>query len=118
MYERCGEFTKAVVNRRQTEHRTWFLDSEWICRFANLDAEPQHRYEHLRVTLDYPEDYDLMREVARRCHAAQDDFYVPIDQIIKVLVEMNPEWLQRDELSAKRREGIDTRLVYDWVKQL
>ncbi len=104
---------QTVINRQQTEHLTWYLDSEWICRNGILEAEPEHQYERFRVTLDYPDDYELMREVAQRCHVMQSDFYVPIERIIRTLVEIDPQWVHREDLWTLRREEVNTRLVYE-----
>ncbi len=103
---------QAVVNRQQTEQLTWYLDSAWVCRNGVLEAEPAHRYPQFRLTLDYREDYELMREVARRCHAAQAAFYLPVDRVIRTLIELNPVWLNRESLGTLRRGEVDTRLVY------
>ena len=106
---------RVVLNRNQTEHLTWYLDSEWVCRNGILQAEPEHRFGNFRVTLDYKQDYELMREVADRCHAGQDEFYIGIDQIIQALNELNPEWIQQEELWPLRRDEVDTKLIYDYI---
>jgi len=106
---------RAVLNRNQTEHLTWYLDSEWICRNGIVQAEPEHRFGNFRVTLDYKQDYELMREVAERCHAGQDKFYIGIDQIIQALNELNPEWIQQEDLWPLRRDEVDTKLIYDYI---
>jgi N,N'-diacetyllegionaminate synthase len=106
---------RVVLNRNQTEHLTWYLDSEWVCRNGIVQAEPEHRFGNFRVTLDYKQDYELMREVADRCHAGQDEFYIGIDQIIQALNELNPEWIQQEELWPLRRDEVDTKLIYDYI---
>jgi N,N'-diacetyllegionaminate synthase len=103
---------RAITNRRQTEHLTWYLDSDWICRNSLLQADPEHRGERFRLTLDYQEDYDLMREVARRCHEGRSAFYISTETILKTLTEMNPSWVHRETLWALQRQQVDTSLVY------
>jgi N,N'-diacetyllegionaminate synthase len=102
----------AVTNLAQTEQLTWYLDSEWICRTGAIHADAEHNYPQFRVTLDYDQDYDLMREVARRAHAKQPDFYLPIERIIETLIEIDPTWLHLDELWPFKRRQIHTGLVY------
>ncbi len=110
-----GRIHRAVVNRKQTEHLTWYLDSKWICRNGILEAEPEHRHQRFRVTLDYTQDYELMRTIACKCHAVQDDFYVSTEQIIHTLVDMDPEWKDSENLWLLRREEVNTALVYDHI---
>ena len=103
---------EAIVNRAQTEYVTWYLDSQWTCRNGLIQAEPAHRHERFRVTLDYQEDYDVMRELARRAHAAQDGFYVSIDRLIETLIDMDPAWTHHEELWPLERADVDVSLVY------
>jgi spore coat polysaccharide biosynthesis protein SpsF (cytidylyltransferase family) len=102
----------AVVDKENTEHVSWFLDSPWICRNGVLRVAPQHRSAQYRLTLDYPEDYELMRAIASRCHATQDDFYITTDTVISTLFEMDPEWKHDEGLWPLGRDAVDTRLVY------
>lgn len=102
----------SVTNLAQTEQLTWYLDSEWICRTGSIHADPEHNHPQFRVTLDYDQDYDLMREVARRAHEKQSEFYIPIERLIETLIEIDPEWLHRDELWPFKRREIHTGLVY------
>lgn len=103
---------RAVRNKRQTEHLTWYLDSEWTCRNDVLTADPEDRDDTYRVTLDYREDYDLMREVARRCHDAQEGFYVPSRKVLETLREIGPSWRHDARLWTLKRSDVDTGLVY------
>ena len=103
-----------VTNLQQTEHLTWYLDSEWTCRNDVIEAAPEHQAEQFRVTLDYQEDYELMREVARRGHETQDDFYVTIDRLIEILRDINPAWTHHDELWTLKRAQVDVGLRYLW----
>lgn len=104
----------AVPNRDQTELLTWFLDSEWTCRTGAIHADPQHAHDEFRITLDYQADYDLMREIANRCHATQDAFYVSTERIIETLLEINPAWVERAELWTAKRTEVPTELVYQF----
>ncbi len=78
----------------QGEYVTWFFDSDWICRFQNLEVDTGGRdSSNFRVTLDYPEDYDLMRQVAELCAKEYPGTYVPTDKIISALFEIDPDWI-------------------------
>lgn len=104
----------AVPNREQTELLTWFLDSEWTCRTGAIHADPQHAHNEFRITLDYQADYDLMREIANRCHATQDAFYISTERIIETLLEINPAWVERAELWTTERAQVPTGLIYQF----
>lgn len=105
---------KAVPNRDQTELLTWFLDSEWICRTGSIHADPPQSHSEFRITLDYQADYDLMREIAKRCHATQETFYISTQRVIDTLLEIKPSWLERPELWTAKREKVQTGLVYQF----
>jgi len=107
----------AVVNKQQTEQFTWYLDSAWTCRSAVMQAEPEHSHDRFRITLDYPQDYDLMREVAKRAHEGQSEFYIPIERIIEKLIEIDPEWLERPELWTYERHDVNTELRFDYASR-
>jgi spore coat polysaccharide biosynthesis protein SpsF (cytidylyltransferase family)/sialic acid synthase SpsE len=102
----------AIADKDVTEYVTWFLDSEWVCRNAVIEADAKHRHEDFRLTLDYQEDYETMREVAARCHHNRSEFYVPTEEIISTLEEMNPKWHQQEDLTKLERSDINTSLLY------
>lgn len=108
---------QSVVNRQRTEHLTWYLDSDWLCRNGMIEAEPEHRYDKFRVTLDYQEDYELMREVVNRCHAKRGNGYIPIEDLIQELVRINPSWVHKETLWALTRKQVNTQLIYDYPKR-
>ena len=101
-----------VKNLEQTELLTWYLDSEWVCRTGQINADAKDAHSEFRVTLDYPEDYELMREIARRCHERQDSFYVTTATIVNELLNLNPSWTERPELWTNTRENVPTGLLY------
>lgn len=105
---------RAVVNRRQTEYVTWYLDSDLICRNGVISADPADRDPDLRVTLDYVQDYELMREVARRAHERVPGFYVPTATLIATLRELEPEWLHHPDLWPLKRRQVNTDLEFQW----
>lgn len=105
---------EGVGNRAQTELLTWFLDSEWVCRTGAIFADPAHAHSKFRVTLDYQADYDLMREIARRCHETQDEFYISTDRIVETLLEINPTWREQAQLWTATRAQVRTGLVYEY----
>lgn len=105
---------QSIPDRKQTELLTWFLDSDWICRTGSVSADPQHAHDEFRITLDYQADYDLMREVAVRCHAKQSEFYLSTDSIVQALVAIDPKWRERPDLWANKRSEVETGLVYSY----
>lgn len=106
-------FHEALVDKRHGEWVTWFFDHKRLCRYQVIESEEHGPdCERYRVTLDYREDYDLMREVARRCHLGRDDFYVPTGQIIEMLRELAPEWLHDDGLFPTKRNEVGIELRF------
>jgi N,N'-diacetyllegionaminate synthase len=103
---------RTVVNRGQTEHLTWYLDSDLICRNAMIEADIVDQYPDLRVTLDYEQDYDLMREVARLAHEGRDSFYVATDVLLRTLADLAPCWRHRPTLWPITRAQLNTTLLY------
>jgi N,N'-diacetyllegionaminate synthase len=108
---------QGVGNRAQTELLTWFLDSEWICRTGAVYADAAHAHSEFRITLDYQADYDLMREIARRCHETQDEFYISTDRIVATLLDIDPTWREQAELWTSTRQQVQTGLVYQYQAQ-
>jgi len=103
----------ALVDKRHGEFVTWFFDSERLCRYQILQADTAGRNcGHYRVTLDYNEDYDLMKEVARRCHEGVADFYISTDRVIDILCDIDPKWLHDDDLFPIRREEVGIELRF------
>ena len=106
-------FHKALIEKRHGEWVTWFFDHKRLCRYQVMESEAYGLdCERYRVTLDYREDYDLMREVARRCHLDQHDFYIPTAQIIETLRELDPDWLHDDELFPTKRDEVGIKLRF------
>jgi spore coat polysaccharide biosynthesis protein SpsF (cytidylyltransferase family)/sialic acid synthase SpsE len=105
---------QAIPNHEQTELLTWFLDSQWTCRTGAIEADAAHAHSEFRITLDYQEDYDLMRAVAARCHASQPGFYITTDQIVQALIEIDPAWREQADLWANVRSEVETGLVYSY----
>lgn len=103
---------RAVVNRRQTEHLTWYLDSDLICRNGVIQADAADRHPGLRVTLDYEQDYELMRAVTQRAHERVPSFYVPTATLIETLLELDPAWQHESTLWPLTRAQVNTDLVY------
>lgn len=103
---------RAVVNRRQTEHLTWYLDSDLICRNDVIQADAADRHPELRVTLDYVQDYELMRAVTQRAHERVQSFYVPTATLIETLLELDPAWQHQSTLWPLTRAQVNTDLVY------
>ena len=108
---------RAIGNREQTELLTWFLDSEWTCRTGAIYADALHAHNEFRITLDYQADYDLMREIARRCHETQEDFYISTDRIVETLLDINPLWVEQAGLWTNTRAQVPTGLTYQYEAQ-
>ncbi len=80
------------VCRLKTEHDTevWggYFTQTGLFKTYLLDADPAHRDPSLRLTLDYPEDYDLIGRIFTALAPRRDDF--TLDDVFDVL-RGNPE---------------------------
>lgn len=103
-----------VKNKTSTEYLTWFLDRNGICRTDVMAADPRDCRENHRVTLDYEEDYRLMRDMAEACHPEVKGFYLPLDVINAYLDRTSLMVPHTDRFMKIRREDIDVSLAYSW----
>ena len=103
---------KCVVNKNQTEYLTYFLNSDHICKNGKLIAYENNNYKKLRLTLDYKEDYQLMKILLKKLKEKYGDRYHTTDEVIQELIILNPKWLHREELTKFKQSDIDTSLIY------
>jgi spore coat polysaccharide biosynthesis protein SpsF len=75
------------VCRLKTEHDTevWggYFTETGLFKTCMLEADPAHRDPSLRLTLDYPEDYDLIGRIYTALAPHRDDF--TLDDVFEVL---------------------------------
>ena len=64
------------------------------------------------MTLDYEEDYVLMKSIANECHSKYGDQYLKSNHIFNELININPKWTHDEKLWTIRREDIDTSIKY------
>lgn len=74
-----------------TEGQERYFTQTGIFKVAYIDiADPELNHPEIRMTLDYPEDYEFFRTVISQLFHG---FYVPLREIIKYLV-IHPEIVQ------------------------
>lgn len=111
-YKTVKQIHRFINDRSQTEHLTWFLDNDWICKNGILKLDLDNRLRKFRVTLDYEEDYVLMKSIANECHSKYGDQYLKSNHIFNELININPKWTHDEKLWTIRREDIDTSITY------
>ena len=99
---------KKIVDSSSTEYLTLFFSSNTdrynvkLVEANRARAKPQYR-----LTVDYPEDYELMKIIFE---AGKEFEYMPLESIIEYL-DNNPQFAILNQwLSQQIPENIDTRL--------
>ena len=101
-----------IQDKSQTEHLTWFLDNDWICKNGLLEVNLDKKFQNYRLTLDYKEDYELMKKIAASCHKKYGDQYLKTNDILKELELIRPKWKHDDNLWTIKRNEVNTSLRY------
>jgi spore coat polysaccharide biosynthesis protein SpsF len=73
----------AIKTEADTEVWAGYFTQTGLFKTRILKADPPHRAPHLRMTLDYPEDYDFFRAVYRELHRPGRVF--SLDEILELL---------------------------------
>ncbi len=108
---------RAVVDKEMTEQLTWYLDSQGTCRNGVLQASKEHRLEQFRLTLDYQEDLDLMKDIVNDLQPVMNGFYIPTENILDWLREKQPQWRDYPSLWPIKRESVNTSFQYVQLPQ-
>jgi spore coat polysaccharide biosynthesis protein SpsF len=70
---------------------SFYFTRSGLCRVGELDADPRHRHDTARLTLDEPEDLTLFHAIFELLHVPGEVFGV---EDIVVLLEERPELLE------------------------
>ena len=110
--ETLKKIKKYLVSKVDPEHITYYLDSDIICRNGIIKAQKKHSHDQFRLTLDYQEDYLLMKEIAEICHSKYGENYLTTDQIIRELVKLDPSWKHNENLWPIQRNEVNTEIQF------
>ena len=103
---------KYLVSKENPEHITYYLDSDMNCRNGLIKAHKKQSYGQYRLTLDYKEDYELMKQLAHVCHTKYGDKYITTDRLIGELLKLNPTWKHNENLWPVYRNEINSQIQF------
>lgn len=92
----------AIKTEQDTEVWAGYFTRTGLFRTRTLTADPSHRAPHLRMTLDYPEDYDFFRAVFQHLH--QPGRVFSLDDIMGFL-KRHPEIGEINRVATARYEA-------------
>ncbi|MDH5573820.1 MAG: N-acetylneuraminate synthase family protein [Gammaproteobacteria bacterium] len=96
-------------DHKMTEYMTWFLDQPAFINTTQILAQEKHNRSSYRLTLDTPEDLELIQWIFSELSKTGKDDYV-LDDIISLL-DANPDKALSNTLKTSpkvRRSDIDT----------
>ncbi|MCA9394917.1 MAG: N-acetylneuraminate synthase family protein [Candidatus Omnitrophica bacterium] len=105
-----------VVHKKDTEYLTWFLDGSGVCKTDIMQARQEDQRPDYRLTLDYQEDFDLMRDLVEQCHPKIEQFYIPLTMINQYLDGTHLNVPHTDAWQKISREDIDVSLNYQFER--
>lgn len=111
-YKTIKKIHNHIQDYSKTEHLTWFLDNDWICKNGVLKLNLKKELANFRLTLDYNEDYELMKSIAKICHENYGEGYIESKNIFTELLRIKPKWKHNDNLWILKREDINTSMRY------
>jgi N,N'-diacetyllegionaminate synthase len=111
-YKTIKKIHNHIQDYSKTEHLTWFLDNDWICKNGVLKLNLKKELASFRLTLDYNEDYELMKSIAKICHKNYGEGYIESKNIFAELLRIKPKWKHNDNLWTLKREDINTSMRY------
>ncbi len=98
---------KVCQMKGETDTEIWggYFTDEGIFKVEHLEVDDENlRHPEIRITLDYPEDFELVQEIFNRLYKEGRVF--PLKEIIKLLME-HPELM---EINKKCQELYETNI--------
>jgi spore coat polysaccharide biosynthesis protein SpsF len=90
--EKLAEIDSIATDPADREHVSlYFYEVEGRYKLGNLDSNLPEKYWDARLTVDTPEDFQLIREIFERLYPANNNFLLP--DIISLLEE-HPELME------------------------